>query len=290
MSTTSKTPAIDVKFVSLGDMWRWAMAECDVIKRNRIYVEYWGGLPQDRKEYLDTVGYMLSPEVRFGTISIGNCGTTCVTNIALGNDVTRPEPLVSREAYKPVLTPSFLKDAWGSFDGKHLSVKEYFCQVSLTHHLTSNPEPLVRSFGNKILTVANSAVITDCVNRRSGYRSATAPSFDTAYFMDIVEKSKIGYLVKSPISFNHSHNRKGDLSIIRHWIYYPEGSVVMKADKYLGSGAKIASSPSEFVAGFNSRLDNWVKGGNYSRQYVMDALANWRKGGIFADKSATIYK
>ena len=270
------------KFVSFAEMFRQAAAgELKPVPRDAL--EWWAGLAPDSKEYLDTIGDMTGMRVTFATQSAGNCGTTVVTNIKYGSVVGA---YVHKASFKPVINiPKPFGDAWGGLIRHIVVVRDRFFSFDAVKITPEARDVLVRNFGKQLLPTYHSVIITDCVNRRSGYRGMQGGN-DTASFMDLVEKSKIGYLVKSPVSLNLCHNRTDDLSIIRHWIYYPEGAVVMKADKYLGSGMKIPSSHTEFVAGANAFVDKSIKDGKYSREYIQAAFANWRKGTLFEGRKS----
>lgn len=217
--------------------------------------------------------------VSFSTTSIGNCGTMCITNISFGN------LLSSRCVNEGGKVISYPKEWQNSFGGVANSLLYLANSVNTT---TNKPladkdiEPLIKTFLSKI-SAYNSIVVSDSVNRASGYRyGGENPPLrnDTATFMAYLEKSKIGYLVKSPISLNPAHNSGADLSIIRHWIYYPPGSVVCKAGKFLGSGEPIPEDPQEIVDNLSKyRLaNNAIKAGSYSADFFVNAFRNWSKG------------
>ena len=84
--------------------------------------------------------------------------------------------------------------------------------------------------------------MTAPVNQHSKYRNGDYSYCDiyhpsTAWFARQLIEHKNGYVVQSPISVNHVHASPTDFSLVRAWLWYPEGSLAFKPDKYLGTGA-----------------------------------------------------
>lgn len=281
----------EVKFVSYAEMLRLAHEQATPHSGLLRSVRFWESLSADVREQLDSIGALFERKVVYAGGSIGNCGTAVVTNITAGYVLkTQVCNKASLKASSPL--PTCLTSQFGYLqEGAETALNNY------SMYLRSGTEKrydLVREFGKKILNAHFSAIISDSVNRHSGHRGGgqrTPGLYYTADFMDLVEESKIGYLVKSPVSINTAHNRVGDISLIRHWVYYPEGSVVMKADKYLGSGNKIANSPDCFLKeGYNTYVDKFVADKHYTREELVSAFRDFRKGTLLEGKKDLLDK
>lgn len=249
-----------------------------IAEQSGIYFSELDPLFTRRPDLFQNIYVASKSTVSFSTSSIGNCGTMCITNITFGNLL---QHRYANEKGQTILYPK----EWQSAFGTVCNGIAYLANTvgTLNAHLKEKDiEELIKVFLSKI-SAYNSIVVSDSVNRASGYRYAGDRILnrnDTATFMAYLEKSKIGYLVKSPISLNPAHNSGTDLSIIRHWIYYPPGSVVCKAGKYLGSGEPIPEDPQEIVDNLSKyRLANMaIKDGRYSAGFFVNAFRNWSKG------------
>src|SRR5574343_856771 len=217
--------------------------------------------------------------VTFSRGSIGNCGTVLISGINFGTLLAQAD-LFSADSRPLRPVPSCFMSSFGAYESNiyyliHQGARAY------SYTQTTNGTEVVNNFLSQVKDV-NSMVISDSVNRPSGFRYAGKKSVqnDTAAFMDLLEKSKIGYLVKSPISLNPAHNSGADFSIIRHWIYYPPGSIVVKASKYLGSGTPIPDDPEELVKNLDKYplLKSSLHQQKYTPDFFVAAFKRWRDG------------
>lgn len=245
----------------------------------RIYFSELDPLFAKRPDLFQNIYIASKSTVSFSTSNIGNCGTICVTNITFGNLL---QLRYANENGQATSYPKEWETAFGTVWNSLVYLANTAASFVHSHLKEKDIEALIKTFLGKI-SAYNSIVVSDSVNRASGYRyGGEKPVLrnDTATFMAYLEKSKIGYLVKSPISLNPAHNSGGDLSIIRHWIYYPPGSVVCKAGKYLGSGEPIPEDPQEIIDNLPKyRLaNNAIKAGSYSADFFVNAFRNWSKG------------
>lgn len=217
--------------------------------------------------------------VTFSRGSIGNCGTVLISGIHFGVFLISTG-LVSADNRELAPAPRCFVNSFGSYESNiyyliNQGIKAYSCAQSF------NGAEIVNNFLAQVKD-ANSLVISDSVNRPSGFRyeGKKIVQNDTAAFMDLLEKSKIGYLVKSPISLNPAHNSGADFSIIRHWIYYPPGSIVVKASKYLGSGTPIPDDPEELVKNLDKYplLKSSLHQQKYTPDFFVAAFKRWRDG------------
>ncbi len=74
----------ELKFVSYAEMLRLAHEQATPQNRLLRCVRYWEALSAEDREKLDSIGALYENKVAYSSGSIGNCGTTVVTNITAG--------------------------------------------------------------------------------------------------------------------------------------------------------------------------------------------------------------
>jgi hypothetical protein len=165
-------------------------------------------------------------EPKFGLASTGNCGVAMIQNVAFGQQV---------------LSWGWPPDAsqWGQPPAD-------YCKLAQKHIREmagkDEPEVSVRQTADAITRAAkktgyNCFIMTDSANKYSKERGL-GPRIDwtTLDFAEFLWEHKIGYVVRGPLSINHAHQRPGDVSFARVWIWFPPSTVVFKDSRYLGHG------------------------------------------------------
>lgn len=224
-------------------------------------------------------------ELNHRTFDMSNCGTigfsTCYGYYNTSCYFYRPSN-GARTNSKDDLPRPYRND-WGGFSP---DVQDRISKAQERLAYTEDfDNSVVESLVNVVTTAGyQSVVFTDSINRGTVGRPHSGSKYTTtAYTMDILERKKCGYLLKSPLSLNPAHFSKGDVSIIRHFIWYPPGSLAFKCEKYLGVGS-IAKSPKDL----NDRLEDCYLYKSKSKIYTLgtkealtetlkEAVAGWNK-------------
>lgn len=235
---------------------------------NKVYKVKYSSLP-GMSDAPDQAVFTVSEGVSFGTQATGNCGVSIICNVRVGCHVN------DFGSYH--LLPDKYRNDWGTLrDTVTQKVNKY---------VKSKTELLLKDDPDSDWTASfvqeahkhgyHCYILTDCVNRASGYRGGVVRDPGVLRTSDVAERlfrAKVGYTIESPISLNHVHFTRDDISLIRVWIWYPPGAVVYKTGKFLGRG-DIAKDSEE--AYNRAKEQNSMLKGMGPLDRLRDAMRDW---------------
>lgn len=237
-------------------------------------------------EVLDGRGISVKQGMTYNAGSSGNCGVQTLQNFRYGLSVQR-WCVTKNSLYGDAQYPPSLRGSWDEFRRElHTEIlnwiEKHGDEAGAT--LAEAVEDLVAELA-KQRDGANCYILTDCCNRRSGFRGAVPAQIQTADLGEYLFRNKIGYTIESPVSLNHLHITENDISFAKVWIWYPPGAVVFKPNKFLGSGTILKTPEEAFeVAAKKPTIKANVDRKSLTLVKLKEAFVQWAKGAVITKR------
>ena len=226
------------------------------------------------EQYFGNKTISATHQMNFQSQSIGNCGLLCISNLFCQYYVNPDYWYTAVKGVPEEVKRKVLSD-WG--DPKSWKGVSAYSQAS--NYFTKNYVEVEVDFEKLKKAIlkgspAHCILMSDSINKHSPLRSSgivlrEKNVVSTASFCEWLVKNKDGYIVQSPISVNEIHRTKTDFSLIRVWIWYPEGRLAFKPNRLLGHGT---------ISTEDEVIDN-LKKGNFSsmdREKIKEYVNSWR--------------